>query len=110
MQAGSAGDFWVICDGVDLRVENEADRRPEKKEGNQHAHRCIRRLPGDFEKPTGEWNTMRVICRDDEIEVFINDKLVNHGTACTVTEGAIALQSEGTAVEFKEIKLKPLSR
>lgn len=108
LMAGNAADFWVICKGVDIRVENESDRRPAPKAGDQHSHRRIRRLAGDFEKPVGEWNTMKVICRDDEIQVFINGELANHGTECTVTEGAIALQSEGTPIEFREIQIKPL--
>lgn len=108
LMAGNAADFWVICKGVDIRVEDEANRRPNPREGDQHSHRRIRRLPGDFEKPVGEWNTMKVICRDDNIQVYINDQLANEGTECTVTEGAIALQSEGTAIEFRNISVKPL--
>lgn len=110
LMAGSAADFWVICKGVDIRVENEADRRPAPREGDQHSHRRIRRLSGDFEKPVGEWNTMKIICQGDEIKVFVNDQLANHGTECTVTDGAIALQSEGTAIEFRNIVLKPLQK
>ncbi len=109
LMAGNAADFWVICKGVDIRVEAEAERRPAPKEGDQHSHRRIRRLPGDFEKPVGQWNTMKITCRGDEMTVFINGELANHGTECTVTEGAIALQSEGTGIEFRDIVIKPLS-
>lgn len=108
LMAGNAADFWVICKGVDIRVEDEANRRPPPREGDQHSHRRIRRLGGEFENPVGQWNTMKVICRGGEIKVFINDQLANHGTKCTVTEGAIALQSEGTPIEFRNITLKPL--
>jgi hypothetical protein len=108
LQAKAAGDFWVICEGVDIRVEDEANRRPKPKAGDQHSHRRIKRLAGEFENPVGEWNKMKVICRADAVQVFVNDKLVNEGTACTVTEGAIALQSEGTPIEFKQIRIKPL--
>lgn len=110
LHSGSAGDFWVICKGVDVRVENETARRPKPVAGNQHSHRRIKRLAGDFENPVGQWNTMKVICAGDDIKVYINDKLANHGTMMTITEGAIALQSEGTAVEFKDISLMPLKK
>jgi len=110
LQSGSAGDFWVIGKGVDIRVEDESERRVKPKAGNQHSHRRIRRLKGDFEKPLGQWNSMKIECRGKEVKVFVNGELVNHGTESTVTEGAIALQSEGTAIEFKEIKLRPLSK
>lgn len=110
LQAASAGDFWVICKGVDVRVENEAARRPKPVAGNQHSHRRIKRLAGDFEKPIGQWNTMKIICDGDDIKVHINDQLANHGTKMTITEGAIALQSEGTAIEFKTVSIKPLAK
>ena len=109
LQSGSAGDFWVICDGVDVRVENEAERRPKPKAGDQHSHRRIKRLPGMFENPVGQWNAMRIVCQGDEIQVFVNDNLVNHGTQMTITEGAIALQSEGTPIEFKDVRISPLA-
>lgn len=109
LQFGSAGDFWVIGEGVDVRVENEQDRRVKPVPGNQHSHRRIRRLAGKFEKPIGQWNHMKVICRGNEIEVFVNSKLVNKGTQMTVSQGGIGIQSEGTAVEFKDISLKPLN-
>ena len=112
LQAGNAGDFWVIGTGVDVRVEDESNRRPQPKPGNQHSHRRIKRLKNDatetVEKPVGEWNTMKVICDDNEIKVFVNDVLVNHGTEMTVTEGAIALQSEGRPIEFKNINVSVL--
>ncbi len=109
LQGSRAGDFWVIGKGVDIRVENEAQRRAKPVPGNQHTHRRISKLEGDFEKPIGEWNSMRVICRGDQVTVYVNDQLANHGTASTVTEGAIGLQSEGRPVEFRDIKLIPLT-
>ncbi len=110
LQSGSAGDFWVIGEGVDVRVENEEERRAKPREGDQHSHRRIRRLVGDFEKPVNQWNDMKVVCQGDDIKVFVNGILVNHGTKCSVVEGAIALQSEGTPVEFRNIKLRPIDQ
>lgn len=109
LHAANAGDFWVIGTGVDIRVENEAERRAKPKPGDQHNHRRIRRLAGDFENPIGQWNHAKIICAGDQVKVFINGKLANHGTNMTINEGAIALQSEGTPVEFKDISIKPLS-
>ena len=104
-----AGEFWVIGDGVDVRVEDEEQRRGKPVAGNQHVHRRIKRLPGDFEKPIGQWNQMKIICRGDEIKIWVNGELANHGTGMTINQGAIALQSEGTAIEFKDISIKPLT-
>lgn len=110
LQSGSAGDFWVIGKHVDIDVENAETRRAKKVKGNQHKHRRIKRLQSDPEKAIGQWNTMKIICDRADVTVFVNDVKVNHGTNCTVTQGAIALQSEGTAAEFRNISIKPLSR
>ncbi len=108
LRSGSAGDFWVIGKHVDIEVENAETRRVKKVKGDKHGHRRIRRLESDPEKPIGQWNTMRILCAGDEVTVFVNDVKVNHGTNCTVTGGGIALQSEGTPAEFRNITIKPI--
>lgn len=93
----NAGDFWVI--GTDLDVENEAQRNQGRRYFN---------LTDGSEKPVGEWNTMEITCRGDEILVKVNDELVNHATKVSQTRGAICLQSEGTEAHFRTVKLTPL--
>ena len=53
---------------------------------------------------------MVVVCRGNEIVVKINGDLVNRATNTSVVEGAIALQSEGTPIEFRNVKLTPLAK
>ena len=93
-----AGDFWVI--GTDLDVEDEAER----KRGRRYVN-----LTDGSEKPFGEWNKMEITCQGNEITVKVNGDLVNHATNCTVTKGAIALQSEGAEVHYRNIVLSQLS-
>ena len=93
----NAGDFWVI--GTDLDVPDEEER----KKGRRHLN-----LTDGAEKPVGQWNTMEITCRGDEVIVKVNGELVNHATNATQTKGAISLQSEGTEVHFREIQLTPL--
>jgi hypothetical protein len=95
--SGNAGDFWVI--GTTIDVENIEKRR----EGRRHFN-----LTDDSEKPLGEWNRMEITCRDDEVIVKVNGDLVNHATQVSQTRGAIALQSEGTPIEFRNIELRQL--
>ncbi len=109
LRSGSAGDFWVIGKHVNIDVENAQQRRAKPVPGDRHTHRRIKRLTSDPEKPIGQWNTMRIICNQDEVTVLVNDVKVNHGTNCTVTQGGIALQSEGTPAEFRNIEIKPLT-
>jgi hypothetical protein len=93
----NAGDFWVI--GTELDVENEEARR----HGRRHVN-----LTDDSEKPIGEWNHMRIRCKGDTVTVWVNGDLVNHATNCSVTRGAICLQSEGAPIEYRSIRLEPL--
>lgn len=108
LQAGSAGDFWVIGDGVELWVENMDTRRAKPVEGDLHTHRRIANLTDGSEHPIGEWNHMRIESRGDTLHVWVNGELVNEAKDCTVTEGAISLQSEGTAIEFRDVRVGPL--
>ncbi|MEZ5978776.1 MAG: DUF1080 domain-containing protein [Planctomycetota bacterium] len=70
--------------------------------------RRIVNLTDDSEKPPGEWNTMVIECVGDTITVWVNGDLVNQGTGCTATSGAIALQAEGARCEFRRIELTPI--
>ena len=42
------------------------------------------------------------------ITVKVNGELTNHATNLSDTQGAIALQSEGTPIQYRDIKLTPL--
>lgn len=110
LQSGAAGDFW--CLGENIEVPDMESRRPRREGqafgGGPDDARHINNLTDDSEKPIGEWNTMVIECRGDEIKVWVNDDLVNHGTNATATEGKIALQSEGTEVEFRKIELEQM--
>jgi len=94
---GDAGDFWVI--GTTLEVPDAEKRR----EGRRHVN-----LTDGSEKPAGQWNRMEIVARGDEIVVHVNGDLVNRATRCSVTRGAVALQSEGAPIYFRNIYLTPL--
>jgi hypothetical protein len=53
---------------------------------------------------------MEIVCRGDEVIVRVNGDLVNHATNCSERRGAIALQSEGTPIEFRKVELRPLAK
>ena len=57
---------------------------------------------GDPEKPDGEWNDTVITCRGGHITCTVNGVLVNEAVA-TAAEGYIGFQSEGGALEFKDI-------
>jgi XTP/dITP diphosphohydrolase len=45
---------------------------------------------------------------DREIKVWVNGDLVNNGYECTANKGQIAIQAEGSEVEFRKILLTPI--
>ncbi len=106
-----AGDFW--CIGENIEVPDMEKRRPrgegQKFGGGPADARRILNLTDGSEKPLGEWNTMTIECKGDEVIVHVNGERVNHGTNCTASSGKIALQAEGTEVEFRKVELTPLS-
>ncbi|MEQ1830590.1 MAG: DUF1080 domain-containing protein [Pirellula sp.] len=105
-----AGDFW--CIGEDITVPDMVKRRgPMDTWGvTEGKGRRILNLTDNSEKPVGEWNTMVIECVADSVKVWVNGDLVNHGTKCTATKGQIALQAEGSEVEFRKLDLTPIAK
>lgn len=109
MMHENAGDFWCIVE--DITVPDMEERRGPREEWGitEGKARRIKNLTENSENPPGEWNTMVVECLDDSIKVWVNDDLVNYGYECTATKGQIAVQSEGSEVEFRKLELTPIS-
>ncbi|MGC4015587.1 MAG: DUF1080 domain-containing protein [Luteolibacter sp.] len=107
MMSGDAGDFW--CIGENIEVPDMEKRRPKKDGqvfgGGPKDARRILNLTDGSEKPPGEWNTMTIECKGDTVKVWVNGALVNDGSKCTATKGQIALQAEGSEVEFRKLEL-----
>lgn len=104
----NAGDFWCIQEDITV-PDMEKRRGPKEKWGvNGDKLRRIPNLTDGTEKPLGEWNSMVIECVKNSIKVWLNGELVNYGYDATASKGQIALQSEGSEVEFKEVKLTPI--
>ncbi len=103
LRAGRAGDLWLqTAAEVKLTVD------PARRDADDKTNRHVWRAPKDeaVERPTGEWNDYRIVCRGGSIEVAVNGRVVNGGTECNLTRGRIALQSEGTEIEFKDVMIR----
>ena len=90
---------WNDLIGTNLQVPDLEKRRKDRRHLN---------LTDDSEKPAGQWNKMEIEAKGDQLTVWVNGDLVNHGTNLDVTKGAISLQSEGALVYFRNIYLTPL--
>lgn len=110
MNHGHAGDFWCIVE--DITVPDMVKRRgPQDQWGvTEGKARRILNLTDDSENPVGQWNTMVIECVGDAVKVWVNGDLVNHGDKCTATKGQIALQAEGSEVEFRKLELTPIEK
>lgn len=95
IQEGDCGDFWMV-DGAEITVDGKRLK----------AGRAAKKT--DAEKPSGEWNTVEVICDGATIINKINGVEVNRGTDASVKKGRIILQSEGAEIFFRNVVLRPL--
>lgn len=108
MMHENAGDFWCIVEDITV-PDMEARRGPKEEWGiTEGKGRRILNLTDGSEKPVGEWNNMIIECAGNTIKVWVNGVMVNHGTNCTAGKGNIALQAEGSEVEFRKVDLTPL--
>ncbi len=60
------------------------------------------------EKEPGEWNSYEIICKGDAMTLKVNGQLQNQATGMCATKGFVGLQSEGSPIMFRNIKLTPL--
>lgn len=108
MEHKNAGDFWCIVEDISV-PDMESRRGPKENWGiTEGKGRNVKNLTDDSEKPVGEWNTMLIEAVGSEVKVWVNGVLVNHGFDCTADKGQIALQAEGSEVEFRKLELKAI--
>jgi hypothetical protein len=105
----NAGDFWCIVE--DITVPNMVKRRGAEKNWGitEGKARRILNLTDGSEKEPGDWNRMVIECLNDQVKVWVNGDFVNHGSKCTARKGKIAIQAEGSEVEFRKLDLTPIN-
>ena len=94
LMSGNAGDIWNI-DKFNMVVD--ADRTSGRRTENM--------LPNN-EKQLGEWNHYRILMHGSKLTLEINGEVQNTANWCERIPGAIALQSEGAVIEFKNLILR----
>ncbi|MCD7929902.1 MAG: DUF1080 domain-containing protein [Tannerellaceae bacterium] len=99
LHAGNAGDF-VCLGGSDLA---EFSVRPGEE---RPAFPVVKKANPSSEKPAGEWNEANIFVKNGVITVYINGVYQNTGTN-KVKSGHIGLQSEGKAIQFRNVTLTP---
>ena len=103
LASGRAGDLSSF---VDARSKEEiVSRNPTGFSTGR-----LPQMGPSAEKPVGQWNTLEVIAEGSTLTVSVNGKLVNRMTDVVPGAGVIALQAEGTAIDFRNFVLTPLPR
>lgn len=59
-------------------------------------------------KGTPEWNHYRITCQDGTIRLAVNGKDVSGGEDCVWRKGYIGLESEGSPVDWRNVRIKEL--
>lgn len=104
MKGEFAGDIWLNANKDGKLPTIRHDRKDAADKTDRHYLRVGSKDP--FEKPLGDWNEYEITCTGGDITLKVNGKPANEAKGCSLTKGRIALQSEGSPVEFKDIEIK----
>ncbi|MBK1879448.1 3-keto-disaccharide hydrolase [Pelagicoccus mobilis] len=106
------GDFWLLNNEIDVeenQMPNKAAERnrrlriPQKKTTYTTQH-----LKKERERPPEQWNDMRIVAKEDTIQVFLNGELVNDGKNASASAGFISVQAEESNIEIKDFRIREL--
>ena len=97
LHSGSAGDIWNIGNVPMLST------RPECTKGRRTIKAHL-----SNERPLGEWNRYEITLDGGDLSLVVNGLEQNAAVDCQVIPGGIALQSEGSYIEFRKVELRPL--
>jgi len=64
----------------------------------------------ELQKEPGEWNDWRVLAVDERVTLWCNGKKAWEVTGFKTKRGYIGLQAEGAAIDFKNIRIKELTK
>ena len=62
----------------------------------------------ELTKGAGEWNHYYVRAINGEVRLWVNGEEVSGGAGCEPRTGFLCLESEGSPVEFKNLRIREL--
>ncbi len=114
LRMGGEEKIWPLCVEAQLMHQRAGDLVGmgydfnESKTAKADFISYAARMNDSNEKEPGGWNTYEILCQGDRIELKVNGLLQNKATGVNVRKGYIGLQSEGSPIMFRNIKLTPL--
>lgn len=96
---------WYTSDGDIFPIHGASMTPLTKRQGidGDRAFPTERRV-----NPSPAWNHYRVECVNGSITLAVNGKVVTRGEKISPRKGYICLESEGSEVHFRNIRIKPL--
>jgi Domain of Unknown Function (DUF1080) len=102
-QSGKAAD-WFTTDGdvFPVGTSKMTPFAPTSPDGS-------RSFPSKkLSKGVGQWNHYYVRCVNGEVRLWVNGEEVSGGTNCEPRSGYLCLESEGSPVEFRQLRIREL--
>jgi hypothetical protein len=103
INADSAGDFWAL-DGYELVGATDRMKSLSHPEYGELIN--VSKMEA-AENPAGQWNSYKIVADGANVTLIVNGQVVNKATRTNKTGGKICITSEGTGIEFKDIKISP---
>ena len=102
-EKGGKKATWFTCHGDVFAIHGQKLRPFAPNDGN------MRSFPSEERsKPSPEWNHYRVTCQDGTVRLAVNGKDVSGGDGVLWRKGYLCLESEGSPVDFRNIRIKEL--
>jgi len=96
-----AGDFVLMGAGAGVTVKDSAYLVT----SDERFYMSVPKFEDSSELTPGEWNIYDITSVDGNLEIVVNGVLQNTATDITMNEGNIALQSEGSPIQFRNVYL-----
>ncbi|MGV3722215.1 MAG: 3-keto-disaccharide hydrolase [Actinomycetota bacterium] len=100
IQEGDTGDMWL--------TSGEGGPPSLEVVGKNYVGGRVVKF-ADYEKPTGQWNTVVVVAKGNRIEHWVNGKVNMVGKNASLTRGRINLQSEGAEIWYRNPTIELLN-
>ena len=104
--------IWPACYQIQQKADDAGDiicmTGLWANECTDHVKFTVKKMQASNEKTPGEWNSMKVICKDNTLRVFVNGILQNYITGLTASKGFIGFQNEGIPLEFRNLTVTKL--
>lgn len=103
INADNAGDFWAL-DGYELIGPNERMKSITHEKFGKLTHVVKTEAA---ENTPGQWNSYKIIAEGPIVTLIINERIVNQTIRAATYSGKICITSEGTPIQFRDIKITP---